>query len=70
MHTEYEISFLDTSHEKIRGRLTELGGKCSMNRVLMRRIVFRNPVNPDESFARIRDEGNGKITCTFKESTN
>lgn len=41
-----------------------------MKRTLMRRVVFRNPINPDDSFARIRDEGMGKITCTYKEMPN
>lgn len=69
MQTEYEISFLDTSHDVMRERIQSLGGVCTQSRTLMRRVAFRNPVDPVESFVRVRDEG-GKITCTYKKIPN
>jgi len=66
MSIEYEIAFLNTPHDMMRDRIVALGGICTQPRTLMRRIAFRNPIDPIESFVRVRDEG-GKITCTYKK---
>lgn len=66
MKTEFEIKFYPVERVKIQERLRSIGAVCVSPRTFMRRAVFENPNNPENSFARVRDEG-GVITCTFKD---
>lgn len=63
MDTEIEAQFLDIDKENLRTKLKEVGAKLVKPEVLMRRIVF--DLGPHE-FARVRDEGGGKIVMTYK----
>ncbi len=63
MDTEIEAQFLDIDKENLRAKLKEVGAKLVKPEVLMRRIVF--DLGPHE-FARVRDEGGGKIVMTYK----
>lgn len=66
MKTEFEIKFYPVNREEIQEKLQSIGAVCVSPRTFMRRAVFENPNNPENSFARVRDEG-GVITCTYKD---
>lgn len=66
MKTEFEITFQDISHDDVRKKIQSLWGICIQEKTLMKRIVYRTPNNPENSYFRLRDEGN-KITFTYKE---
>ena len=63
MNNEIEAQFLDIDKEEIRKKLKEAGAKLVKPEVLMRRVVFDTGPN---TFARVRDEGEGKIVMTYK----
>ena len=63
MHNEIEAQFLDINKDEIRKKLKEIGAGCVKSEVLMRRFVFDTGPH---SFARVRDEGGGKIVMTYK----
>ncbi len=63
MGNEIEAQFLDINKEEMRGRLKEVGAKLVKPEVLMKRVVF--DLGPHE-YARVRDEGGGKIVMTYK----
>ncbi len=63
MNNEIEAQFLDINKNEIRKKLEEIGAKCVKPEVLMKRVVF--DTGPS-SFARVRDEGGGKIVMTYK----
>ena len=63
MNNEIEAQFLDIDKDEIRKRLEEAGAKLVKPEVLMKRTVF--DVGP-HTFARVRDEGGGKIVMTYK----
>lgn len=63
MNNEIEAQFLDINKEAMRKKLEEIGAKCVKPEVMMRRVVF--DLGKHE-FARVRDEGNGKIVMTYK----
>lgn len=63
MNNEIEAQFLDINKDEIRERLAKIGAKCVKPEVLMRRVVFDTGPH---SFARVRDEGAGKIVMTYK----
>ncbi len=64
MDNEIEAQFLDINKDEIRERLAGAGAKCVKPEVLMRRIVF--DTGRPHTFARVRDEGAGKIVMTYK----
>lgn len=66
MNTEFEIVFREINREKLREQLKNLWAKCIKENGLMKRTVFANPMNPEKSYVRVRDEWD-KITCTYKE---
>ena len=63
MNNEIEAQFLDIDKNEIREKLKEVGAKLVKPEVLMRRVVFDTGPN---TFARVRDEGQGKIVMTYK----
>lgn len=63
MDNEIEAQFLDIDKETICAKLKEVGAKLVKPEVMMRRVVF----DIDENrYARVRDEGGGKIVMTYK----
>ena len=65
MKTEFEVVFAPVERESIREKLKNIGAKCTKVNTLMKRIVFANPEDSENSYLRIRDEW-GKITCCLK----
>ena len=63
MNNEIEAQFLDIDKDKMREKLKAVGAECKKPEVLMRRTVF---YTGEHSFARVRDEGAGKIVMTYK----
>ena len=63
MNNEIEAQFIDINKDEVRAKLKELGAVCVKPEVLMRRTVF---YTGEHSFARVRDEGAGKIVMTYK----
>ena len=63
MNNEIEAQFLDIDKNEIREKLKEVGAKLVKPEVLMRRVVFDTGPN---TFARVRDEGEGKIVMTYR----
>ena len=63
MNNEIEAQFLDINKDEVRKKLTEIGAKLVKPEVLMRRFVFDTGPH---SFARVRDEGGGRIVMTYK----
>ncbi|MBO7131888.1 CYTH domain-containing protein [Candidatus Saccharibacteria bacterium] len=64
MNNEIEAQFLDIDKNEIRRKLEEIGAKCTKPEVLMKRMVFDTGIH---SFARVRDEGGGRIVMTYKD---
>lgn len=64
MNNEIEAQFLDINKEIIREKLKKVGAKLVKPEVLMRRIIF--DIGKHE-YARVRDEGGGKIVMTYKK---
>jgi hypothetical protein len=56
MKTEYEVVFTNINREKIINDIINVGGKCTKENTLMKRIVYENPLNPVKSYLRVRDE--------------
>ena len=67
MNNEIEAQFLDIDKDKMREKLKAVGAECKKPEVLMRRTVF---YTGEDSFARVRDEGAGKIVMTYKNVTD
>ena len=63
MNNEIEAQFLDINKDEIRAGLEKIGAKCVKPEVLMQRVVFDTGPH---TFARVRDEGGGKIVMTYK----
>ena len=63
MKNEIEAQFLDINKDELRAKLKEKGAKLVKPEVLMQRTVF--DLGP-HAFARVRDEGGGKIVMTYK----
>lgn len=70
MKTEIEVKFLSVDIDTIRARLVAIGAICEHPMRLMRRALIEEPHHKaDNSFLRIRDEGD-KATMTFKRRAN
>lgn len=66
MKAELEVKFTDIDIADIRTRLQNCGASCMQPMRLMRRALIEEPQHAvDNSFIRIRDEGD-KVTLTFK----
>ena len=64
MNNEIEAQFLDINKEAMRAKLEKIGAKLVKPEVLMQRIIF--DIGKHE-YARVRDEGGGKIVMTYKK---
>lgn len=66
MKSEIEVKFINVDLEDIRARLKDVGASLEHPMRLMKRVVIEQPHHQKEnSFVRIRDEGD-KTTLTFK----
>lgn len=65
MKIEFEVVFAPIDKETIKNRIELLEWKCTKPNTLMKRAVFENPKNPENSYLRVRDEW-WKITCCMK----
>lgn len=66
MNAEIEAKFLDANFDELRAKLTEAGAECHQPMRQMRRaIIETSALRAQDSFLRIRDEGD-KTTLTFK----
>jgi len=67
MAIEYEATFPNIDKDEIRERLKKAGAVLVHVEVLQKRNNFYPPQNNDEnSWVRVRDEGDGIITMSFK----
>jgi adenylate cyclase, class 2 len=70
MKTEIEGKFLNVDAEKLRIILSEKGAVMKYGERLMKRKVFDYPdnrLNKEGAWIRVRDEGDGKITMSYKK---
>ena len=67
MDTEIEAKFTDINAGGLRKKLRDLGAVLVHLEVLMRRKVCHHPTNKQNDWFRVRDEGNGKITLSYKK---
>ncbi|MDA9129154.1 CYTH domain-containing protein [Candidatus Gracilibacteria bacterium] len=66
MKTEFEITFPNIDHNCVRKQIRDLGGTCTQDKTLMKRVIFKHTDKElKNSYFRVRDEGN-TITCTYK----
>ncbi len=64
MHIEYEIKYIEIDREKTIEKIQSVWWVQTLERTLMRRVIFFHPTDP-ASYLRVRDEW-GKITTTYK----
>ena len=68
MKQEIEVKFLQINLEEVRAKLRLAGGKLVMPLTSLRRVILETPeMRMAGAFVRIRDEGDGKITATYKQ---
>ena len=70
MKTEIEAKFLNVDPDKIKNRLKEIGAVLQYPERLMKRKVFDYPdarLRKEGAWIRVRDEGDGKITLSYKK---
>jgi len=70
MKTEIEAKFLNIDVDKIRVKLKEIGAVMQYPERLMKRKVFDYPderLRKEGAWVRVRDEGDGKITLSYKK---
>ncbi len=68
MNIEYEATFTKINKDEIRKKLKEVGAKLIRPEFLMKRHVYQPPINIEEGWLRVRDEGD-KITMALKQMT-
>lgn len=67
MAIEYEVTFPNIDKDKIRVRLQDIGAVLEYPETLQKRSNFDPPKNEDnDSWIRVRDEGRGIITMSYK----
>jgi len=67
MAIEYEATFSNVDKDKIRTRLQNIGAVLEYPETLQTRSNFNPPQNKDnDSWLRVRDEGRGVITMSYK----
>jgi len=70
MKTEIEAKFLNIDVDKFRMKLKEVGAVLKYSERLMKRKVFDFPDNrlrKEGAWVRVRDEGDGLITLSYKK---
>lgn len=73
MQTEIEAKFLNIDVEKIRAKLQELGAVLQYPERLMKRKTFdfkEKSLYEEKAWVRVRDEGDKKITLSYKKLVN
>lgn len=71
MDTEIEAKFLGTNHDEVRKKLQQLGAICEQPMRLMRRVVYvTDNMIGRHGWTRVRDEGDGTVTMSYKQSDN
>lgn len=70
MNTEFEAKFLNIDPEQMAKQLTDHGYVCVKPRVLMTRISLHQPPERHSvhEWWRVRNEGDGTITMTYKRT--
>jgi len=67
MAIEYEATFPNIDKDKIRARLQDLGAVLAYPETLQKRSNFKPPQSQDDdSWLRVRDEGRGVVTMSYK----
>lgn len=67
MAIEYEATFPNIDKDKVRARLQDIGATLEYPETLQKRSNFNPPQNKDDdSWLRVRDEGRGVITMSYK----
>jgi adenylate cyclase class 2 len=70
MQTEIEAKFLNIDTEKIKTKLKEIGAVLQYPERLMKRKTFDfkdKSLYEEKAWVRVRDEGDGKITLSYKK---
>ena len=70
MKTEIEAKWININVKKIREKLKKIGAVLEYPERLMKRKVFDYPdarLKKDGAWIRVRDEGEGKITLSYKK---
>ncbi|HUC88673.1 MAG TPA: CYTH domain-containing protein [Candidatus Paceibacterota bacterium] len=70
MQTEIEAKFLDIDVEKTRAKLREVGAVLEYPERLMKRTTYDlkdKSLRNEKAWVRVRDEGSGKITLSYKK---
>ena len=73
MKTEIEAKFLNIDIEKIRTRLKKIGATLEYPERMMKRKVYDYPderLRKIGAWIRVRDEGEGKVTLSYKQLQN
>lgn len=68
MKTEYEATFLNINKEDLTEKLKASGGNLERPEYMQRRVTLDLPKEKQDpnTWLRVRDEGNGKITLALK----
>jgi adenylate cyclase class 2 len=68
MKTEYEATFLDIKKRDLTEKLKGLGANLERPEYMQRRVTLELPKEKQDpnTWLRVRDEGNGKVTLTLK----
>jgi adenylate cyclase class IV len=70
MQTEIEAKFLNIDVEKTRAKLQEIGAILEYPERLMKRTTYdlkNKSLRKEKAWVRVRDEGSGKITLSYKK---
>ncbi|MDD4412536.1 MAG: CYTH domain-containing protein [Patescibacteria group bacterium] len=67
MAIEFEATFPDIKKEEIRDRLKSVGAQLIHNEILQKRSNFYLPDKNEHSWVRVRDEGIGVVTMSYKD---
>lgn len=66
MAIEFEATFANINKEEIRARLKSAGAKLVYEETIQKRSNFYLPDKNEHSWIRVRDEGRGVITLSYK----
>jgi adenylate cyclase, class 2 len=69
MDVELEAKFININKEEIRTKLKNLGAELVYEERLMRRKVYEHPINKNDDWFRVRDEGD-RVTLSYKKLNN
>ena len=66
MNTEFEAKFININHEELLKSFESLDVVLEKSRTMFKRMTFDISNSPRGTFVRVRDEGGGKVTMTYK----